>query len=169
MAHRPRAAALGSRILAMARRLPGGGMALPGTFARWLLLAAVVTGGMIVGCAGKDNPSADTAGTGGTAGAGGTGATPSTNGGGGAGGGDGSPFACGGVMCEPADYCVDTVFEGFVPPDTYTCEALPPSCLPTPTCACLEKDPDAAIMCNGFDPSECEDSDGHVTIRCEAP
>jgi hypothetical protein len=58
----------------------------------------------------------------------------------GAGGAGGSTFSCGpsDACAVNAQYCFQ--FSPGVPaiPPTYTCLAVPPACMPTPTCACLQ-------------------------------
>jgi hypothetical protein len=68
-------------------------------------------------------------------------------------------FSCGTLECAPVEYCL--VSKGLVSLDggtktTYSCNALPSGCFPTPTCAC-EKPVGACT---------CADNGGDLTYTC---
>lgn len=83
--------------------------------------------------------------------------------------GDGGPFACGPTTtCSSAtQYCDDqppgiALPDGGVPPDSYTCVALPAECASNPTCACVE----SHGACSPNTVASCDESAGQVTVHC---
>jgi hypothetical protein len=84
-------------------------------------------------------------------------------------GAGGTPFACGPNMCQPGDFCSEATVH--YPDDIwYNCYPLPPACLQTPTCTCLQDawTPESA-GCEPLGNSCGADPAGHVTVSCDAP
>jgi len=84
-------------------------------------------------------------------------------------GGGGGPFACGpSTTCSSGSrYCVDqapgiALPDGGTPPDSYSCDALPPACQTNPTCACVK----ANGACSPTAVASCDESSGQVTVHC---
>lgn len=81
---------------------------------------------------------------------------------------DGGPWACGTSTCGATQYCEDhppgiRLPDGGVPPDAYTCAALPSACRANPTCACVKA---AVGNGSGCMVTSCDESNGHVELHC---
>ena len=98
--------------------------------------------------------------TGGTGGGGGGTGGRGGAGGGGAGGGGGSAAA--GCSCDVAtQYCSVIVGGPIGNPPSYQCLPLPAGCGSSPSCACLL----GKVGCGNI----CSQTDGGITLTCEAP
>jgi hypothetical protein len=75
---------------------------------------------------------------------------------------DAGPFACGGMMCTPSQYCVDQAPGIADASDSFTCTNIPAACATTPTCACVK----ANGACIQTAVSSCDEVSGHVTVHC---
>jgi hypothetical protein len=82
----------------------------------------------------------------------------------------GGSFACGPMkMCPASTYCIVTP-EGIYDPEAgpnsevgYSCSPIPSSCAATPSCACIEKTPNA---CDELPVGSCTIAGGNVTLQC---
>jgi hypothetical protein len=75
---------------------------------------------------------------------------------------DAGPFACGGQMCSPAQYCEDRAPGIPDASDSLSCVSIPSACASTPTCTCVK----ANGACQPTMVTQCTEDAGHVTVHC---